>query len=410
LEESSKKLEELPFNESCGVASPKGNENDWNFFVKFLPVIHDPESFKTANPELAKVMSQIRRFETSDERQKCQLYSKTTFREFHKVFLAVLHHFDAELKKLEESPNAWKPRLVEKVLFTVHGLQNLCNGSALKLHLRNIEGILNDPPRANEQSRECENFNEHNADPDERDEDLEAIHPSAWAQAKEQPARWKSYRKWLKIMLVHFDAMDVLGSHASGQYFPHDDIKVRVLVPRRREEDSKLLQWKDLFGNPALFPEVGSNPTNADISSFLGTSFTQGDLRWARNVQIAWVSTRKSQDWASVRAKINDWNGSQLGGWEDCVRRLTEALDDDRHDLFTTIIDSLVAAGRLLNKINSDALKFSGTLHCEACLASYLLRDQDVTIDDVGQDTLDHTKVGNAVSDLLLPSDLHFLQ
>ena len=371
-------MEKLPFKFSAEEKPSRGeNESDWNFLVGFLDFALRRKLFEMEIPEMAKLVNQVKG-KTFDESQHLQLYSKTTYMEFHKVFVELLRFFSHELDALKKHLNTWDPShlnsALKRALFIGFGLQRLARGSALQMHLRNIEGDLTDFHRD-----DCDE------DPDERDEAFEEIHHSAWTRAAKRPARWKFYRDWLRTMLVHFDAIEVLATHASGQYFPYDYIKVRVFVPRRRQNDSNLLKWEKLLESPALFPG-GNGPNNNDISEFLKKKFNPAGLDWAINVRKKWNSANASVDSELVKMEMERWKGSKLNGWEDAVDQLNTALADQLPGLFTSTIDSLISAGRLLINFSNERT-FTGSLHCEASLAS-LLQDrlvEDITIDGVDQ-------------------------
>jgi len=63
---------------------------------------------------------------------------------------------------------------------------------------------------------------------------------------------WKLYRDWLKLMLTHFDAVEILANSITSPQFSSKAIDMKILVTPN--VDTKMLLWRDLFAKQ-VFPE-----------------------------------------------------------------------------------------------------------------------------------------------------------
>ena len=333
------KPEDVSFNESLPHEQPSRRENeaDWSF-LEFVQIT--AHRLRTQIPHIRE------QAELAAANKDFQLYNKNTCKEFHLLLLELLQRFQTSLKDLKANvDNDQFPNYVRQVLSAGYGLQTMSKGTALRMHLRTIEAKLVDPrrpdmsmpmPRGNAEKDEEQGKAQGEEQDEEQDEELEAVQTSAVSMEHNVPVPvplWKSYRNWLKLMVIYFDAVSTLFQYITGPTFNNQRISLKILVAP--PTDKALLPWRELFNDPKLFPtETEADPfsTNADILNFL--------------------------------------NDAALSN-KECVRFL-KALKE-----------------------------FSGTLHCEACLASLLQPahlSNNVTIDSHWQGILDQMKVHYVVS------------
>jgi hypothetical protein len=368
-------------------------ENDRLFLVNFLAPTAADSRIQTQIPSI------LEQANLAEKGKDFQLYTATTCMEFHALFCELLLRFLQNLQALrifrgnEDPPHdgcsEFKQRLFA-VMYDGGALQKLAKGAALRMHLTNIEASL-DQPKANETSRETQ---------DERDEDLEAVQPFAKSVGKPMPL-WKSYRDWLRLMIVHFDAVDILVGFATSPQFHYKTISLQVVVPPT--VNNELLPWRDLFAKPEFFPTGNTQDpfSNNDILKFLESGVKASSPnygKWAREARRFWV-TREVDATIMNTDKLKK---SALPGWPSCVEKLLANLKDwksQEHPSeflsreITNLIQSLCDSSTLFSSL-AKGLKFLGTLHCEACLAS-LLQDflKDIAIDSKFEDILARMKV-----------------
>ena len=61
-----------------------------------------------------------------------------------------------------------------------------------------------------------------------------------------------SYMDWLRLMLDHFNAVNILIKHITRPEFPYDSISIRIL--NAPHVDMASLPWWELFTDSTLFP------------------------------------------------------------------------------------------------------------------------------------------------------------
>jgi hypothetical protein len=253
-----------------------------------------------------------------------------------------------------------------------HVLQGIAKGSALRIHLINIEPLLQGnrhPDRPKPVLNEEEEDNEREV----CDEDLEAVWPSA-ATGGPIPL-WQSYWDWFRLLLVHFQAVDVLTESINRQKIPADTpISIQVLIPPR--VDDKLLPWRDLLTDKKLFPTFSSGTlhkiarSNDDILRFLEEG-TRDISKWSKAASDARKAWEASNTPETIRL-VQFLQQSRLPGWDVATHKLLKMLADPiKHSShITDMMRSLCESTWLFTRLSVEN-KFKGALHCEATLASF---------------------------------------
>ena len=399
----------VPFDESLRLkASKEEIENDRLFLVRFLlPAIQEswlglstPKLFQQAN--------------LACEGSPFQLYTEDTCLEFHLLLSILLQKFRGSLEDLSKSrgkenvstvgSEAFKKHLLA-VMLNGYALQRIARGSALPMHLQNITPMLNDYHRANLSTQ----VKERRGLGYEFDEELEAVQLSAIGEGGLRKPMWRSYVDWLKLMVLHFDAVDILIRHVTGPHFHYSSISIKILVPP--PVDNTLLPWRELFTDSKLFPtknvqDPHSTKTNDEILEFLENatmSNPKESLTTAKSAEKLWIQ----RDVEKTIIEIELLKNSALPGIKGCAEKLYNMLcgwkaqPESPGNLILDIthsIQSLCDNAKFfadLVKMN-DAPNFTGTLHCEACLASLI--NHSVNDNSKYEDLLIQLKVGYAVS------------
>jgi hypothetical protein len=417
-------------------ASEEETKND-HLLLKFLFLAIRKDWFPFPTP---KLMEQATLAEKGDP---FKLYSEDTHVEFHKLLCHLLNQFRVFLDLLSakddvptEGSERFKEKLVSVMLYG-YALQKMARGSALPMLLKNITPLLEDHLQADVQTimsgpkmgmEEGGIKTEHRELGYECDEELEAVQPSVVREKGLPMPLWKSYIDWLRLMVVQFDAVDILVKYVTGLEFPYRSISIQRLVSP--PVDNTLLPWQELFTNPELFPtknEQGnySTKSNDEILEFLQNASKNPNqsLKWAKAAKKLWV--HRNFDVENTKFQINQLKkSSALPGFKKCAEKLYDMLDcyhKSQSDSespgtvtlisdITHLIQSLCDNADMFVKMNkmNDTPNFTGTLHCEACLASLLNRS--VNDDSKYEDILVQLKVGYAVSScfcyqILIPCD-----
>jgi hypothetical protein len=97
-------------------------------------------------------------------------------------------------------------------------------------------------------------------DGEEPDEDLRNI----YAQTRQNNIPlWEVYMNWLKLLVAHFDAVDILHRHVIGKHFSYSGVIIRVFPPP--PVTTNLLRWRDLLRS-TYFPDSPKSGTGASAS------------------------------------------------------------------------------------------------------------------------------------------------
>ena len=381
-------VEAVPYHKSLHMeASTDEKENDRLFLVKFLKPAIEANWFNKAIPKLYEQAT------LAEKSKPFQLYTEDTCMEFHFLLCDLLRQFKKSLKKLAESrkevnvptegSNDFKGELFT-VMLNGHGLQRISRGSALRMHLQNIAPLLNDhrDDRMSMPKFPKADGNEEGNGFDECDEELKAVQPSVVTSEGVPMPLWQSYQDWLRLMVIHFDAVDVLEKYVKGPDFCYSTISIKILVPP--PVNNTLLPWQELINDPTLFPTKNSQDprstiTNDEILKFLSnaTKSDPGDaLKWAVIAKRKWENRNAD----NTIKQIKLFENSALPGFHDCAKKVLEMLRawkaQPSETLFRNItqsIQSLLDNAKFFNALKG-IIEFKGTLHCEVCLISFLNR------------------------------------
>ena len=251
-----------------------------------------------------------------------ELYTNDTRTEFHELLLFLLHRFEHVLNllvpKKHSSGNALQPsqfkEAVEQLAYYAFALLRLARGRAFRMHLENIGHLLKDPRHTSAGASTDDHIKEHNnARKEDQEEDFDGILP---------PQKLKSYVAWLRLIVAHFDAVEILTRFVEQDFPPYCSISIQVLVPPSTSSDK--LDWRKLF-------EEGPLPSPA-LYEFL---------------QKGVLAVKDRNDSEAKRRQTPE------------IAALRETLE--QHPGAASFFRSLGRVGR-----------FTGALHCEAYLASLL--------------------------------------
>jgi len=379
-------------------------ESDRLFLVEFML-----SASSRLHIKFPKIMEQAKLAEDS---KPFQLYTKDTCAEFHKLLNELLLLFQTSLNELAKTrgdakfPTRGSEEFKKKatlVMLYGYALHKLVKGAALPTHLKTIAPLLISARRQTSMSVPIE---EEEEEEEEIDEDLKAVQPFVSKDGVETPV-WKSYLDWLRLMIAHFDAVDILVGYVTGPQCRHDTISTQILVAP--PVDQSLLPWRELFTDSTLFPtKTVCDPPgkdNAAILEFLNKALEPSSK--AKAVKTFW----RKQDLKNTIKNLEKVKSSDLLGWKECATNLLvklkglTSLPELDSDLFREVSDDIQAlwdSARFFSSL-CNTQSFSGTLHCEACLASLL---GETKLDSKGISA--RMKVGY-VSNLFLSSVSHFL-
>ena len=397
-------------NSKFDKPSPQGTQNDRLFLTDF---------FLSTSPEFQSKFPTLLKQAKMESNKDFQLYTEDTCAEFHGLLIFLLVRFEKCLEKLGELQGDEKvptpcskefKESVELVMTYGYALLRLSRSAALQMHLKTIAPFLMHsnffpqkemPTPAPVEAEGQEEF----------DEDLKAVQPFVNVNGVVQTRLWKSYVEWLGLVIVHFDAVEVLVRYFTGENLADRDISIHILDPPR--VGKRLLPWRELFDDSTLFPTKtkGAHMTNANILEFLENALDNAsDSHTQANVVSKSWSERNLNLTIDSLEKLKS---SKLPGWEESATGLLDTLKGlqkvpkrgSKLDLeISNDITAISQSGNFFATLASmNPENFGGTLHCEAILASLLSETANVSEGLVAQ-----MKVSYFPNSFLSPES-HFL-
>lgn len=258
LEDVQEAFEENDIQGPPSVAQAAGLVNDEIFLDRFI--------FNAMI--LAKIPHLDAQALLAQQKQRFQIYTYDTCGEFHAVLVEYLERLHASLKDLQEAPDAQEfYRHILAVILSSCALQRMANGSALQRHLKAIAPLINIGSYSHPEAA-AENP-EGNADGRQDDvgqhAELDEVQPFVIKDGTQIPL-FRAYEEWLRLMLVHFEAVDILVNYVTTSLLPGTKMSTQTLVSPI--VDTRLLSLADLMELPSLRPDVNCSTSNKDISTF----------------------------------------------------------------------------------------------------------------------------------------------
>ena len=397
-------------------SEPELSWRDKSVFLEFFPVM---DSFVTQFPNILKQVRSLLQLEEETvhpgksashlDEQHIPIYTEDTYKEFHLFFVKLLIILKDSLLKLENPVDSTNfQEHVDFIMLVGTVLQRLAKGNILKIHLETIESSLEDHRRVETIPASMPKLNE-GFNGDEQDEDLEALHGDKSDSIPQ--ALHVSYSEWLKLMLVYFDAIDVLEQFIGGSRFPFKTIDITILVSPRTS--TILLPWKDIFNSKFLSNLTLVEPTSDSLLLYFQKAATS-NISNSYSLLIQAQNTLKSTEMGvrkmkKVESFLNKLNDSTVPGWKEWAKGQLAVLNNIKNlkSSATVNLDSIADAIQLLldgnqfkffkflNDIDSGKkpFEFGGTMHCEASLASLLVHSKVGKIDGY-EDIRTQLKVG----------------
>ena len=336
----------------------------------------------------------------SDE-EPFDLYTSATCIEFHRLLLRLLDGFQDTVTFLSDQSKK-DPQTFDKTTFKEnlmngrvygYGLMKMARSRAFRMHMENIEHLLSAYTFDTEALAPVP---EGKPEGEDEDEELEAI------QDNKNGSLSKSYGGWLRLMVVHFDAIETLVDFVNNSGLSYKTISIKILVPPTTSH--KVLPWSELFTDPDLFPTTDVlNPDSNTRSNAKIKHFLQKAIEKARCNSEAHIQAKKAQ---------TNWNADLLVQTRDALTNLREITSLSHYPEILDNVKKLISLkkrwktpreiatfieeeNKLKRLIDTDMLhicdtyyeppaidnfylnfdkedSFSGTMHCEAYLASLL--------------------------------------
>ena len=354
--------------------------------------------FEKYSAEFPKLIEQATR---AAEDKPYALYTEETYLEFHLLLTKLLTLFHQAVGKLSDSRG--NPVIPEEgnsdfgiflnaAVFYGYTLQRMVLGSGITQHLKNLAPSLYDhrrkePANSTMAEGEAADLDEQTED---QDVDLLQIRLGVIGGNGQPQPLWKSYLDWLRLILAHFNAVEVLLKFVTGPNIRAKAIPVKILISPNVER--QMLPWQKVLSDLKFFPQ-GLGLSNEEILKSLSeTSKTcsqlVGDIRTFSTAFKAFTDS-KSSDTKSLSVSI-----MRLKMHKDHIRwkeyieeicsnyeNLKEFPDDSesisRINEATSLLQHNASIFNFFKTM--DTKRFSGAVHCEATLASLSMLPQSDT-------------------------------
>jgi hypothetical protein len=338
------------------------------------------------------------------ESEPFQLYTSETCTEFHNLVVGLLVKFKQSCFSLaKEKGDKFRNKVITMIVCG-HTLLRIARGRAFEMHLQNIAPLLED----HRTEISMPNFPED----DVVNEELLPVLSSITDTGQPIPL-WKTYRDWMQLMVVYFDAAKILTTYATSQSHPFKAVSFKILATP--PVDDRFLPYHELLNDSLLFPVAdasGKPVKNEEILKFLDNGFNSleaakkndklgGDIMqlWEKRAKKEFkqisknLRTLKDSTESLVYAQKVDEILELLSSWN---------VNQDNDTLKKNITDKICSLnGELAAEKNSHPFfflqlkQFKGTCHCECCLASILHEGTRSTmVANEYKDLLEETKVG----------------
>jgi hypothetical protein len=366
--------ENIAFLQSEPEISP--TDLDRSFFLEFLPLLH--HTILSRVPNLLEIIRKAK--DPSELDGPVYFYTKDTCKEFHYIFMHLLDAFDKSLaglqvnsKKGAANSNDFRHYvIVLNLVGTV--LQVLTKGTVLRIHLKTIESSLEEhrrreaPKKAEQDGKDGQDGD--NGQDEGQDEDLQAVQPCAlYADSIQPMALYESYREWLKLMLVHFDAIDVLkGFFATADRGLKINMKILVSPP----SSTASLPWQEIFKSNSniLLPNPNHDKLIKHYEGVLTSDFSASTSR----LQNALKSLRSNEPDRYQKHIKAFTEKTSVPGWKAWAEVLKTKTGKELEEEISSMLEGnqLRFYKYLIDEVPENAPKFGGVIHCEASLASLL--------------------------------------
>jgi hypothetical protein len=403
------------FDSAFDLAALKNLEN-FEFSEQFhAPSVTEIDSDRTLLNILPHILPHIKSIDFPKLRQQIEiaktlpevsLYTNDTCVEYHLLLCTLLDHYHQSLKALQD---LWSKSVANETEIRNHllrvleygfAVRSMVRGSAMTKHLKVIEKYLPDRAvlkEADEDEDDKDYEDDENEDEDDKDDEDDE-------DDEDEIPTWKRFIRRLTLMVVHFDAIQVLSHYVGNAYHETPSPSIPIHILSSPVPDQKMLNWRDVLKNSKYFPEIlPDGPSVEEIIRFLDPAKDEQDQTHTDNVTVEKVmkivttfrnigqSTNKTTVINNVNTVVDHLRSLTprskpvLVAYSqrivDRLKSFQKALSDDSNldhlnwesTKIATMVDTLGKNTLLYNSLKNGRLnheEFGGSLHCEISLAS----------------------------------------
>jgi hypothetical protein len=325
------------------------------------------------------------------------LYTKDTYQEFHLLLIGLLKSFRDALGKLtslhggkakrEAGSNEFREELRKSLMYG-YALQRVIQGSGISPHLKNLVPLLGDHRR---EERAILTMTDEELDERLDDVDLLQIQPGVIGRNGRPQSVWKSYFDWLRLILAHFHAVEILVQFVKSPYFHTTSKGISIKILTSPNVGVQKLPWEEVMKNSKFFP-VGPEMNNDDIIKSLSSGITShseaalnkiksfGNYFQRFQESLSSTSPLNHRDLLSSTKELESLKNQTR--WADYIEQIYSNVlqlqkSSDNSQFMSKINEAIqmlledAKLFRLFRNVNS--MPFGGSVHCEATFASLFL-------------------------------------
>ena len=402
----SKWIEELTGDAEVDV---KEGKQDYCLMTEFLYLAQDPELGLVRTSVTNLTALDIREPGTSADFCNVMIYTDKTYLEFHRLLKELLSRYERAIgelatldHQLSTKGTADRSEFIAHILgaqLAGYALLKLSRGRAFRQHIENIGHMLH--PQARRSRRNVNRGgekpkNDTDNDKPENNESDEDKHD----QEMEDAAATPHCVTWLRLMVAHLDAVDIILTFVTSPSFPYKSIETTLLLAPLAE--LPLYPWRKLIASSTYCPDPTSKSPvdNSGIVQFLENSMTFS----LHLKQLSEVAKRVWQKWEAYKqtpspakaeavkasldnlldATLPDSDAEYRETIEDALKRIEVLKKRPKAHLEKTdlsiriVVDEVYPFPESNNFFCSlQNLTSLGTIHCEATLASLVNNDAE---------------------------------
>jgi hypothetical protein len=254
-------LHTFPFLEKPSVVLGADGRNPDELFIKAIPIIAEALKVDIRNLEAV-----------AKSEEPIEIYNKSTYMEFHHLLCKLRSFFRSleQLQKLRMKAASSGNYNVEEILRALkkvwaigHYLRTMVSGTAIEKHLKNIAHLLVVDTRKSwpDYAEDDNNNNNNNV--------VQFLKPNSMRKGQSL-VPWQSYRDWLRLLVLYFNAAQVLVKFvATSNLPPPVSIFIKVFSPPL--PDDRMASWKALLENERYFPSTLGETPDKDLVNFLNS-------------------------------------------------------------------------------------------------------------------------------------------
>jgi hypothetical protein len=274
---------------------------------------------------------------------------------------------------LQSSPESKFEAHLSIVALIGNGLRLLSRSAAIESHMRAIEPSL--------RKLQAQVVTKRDDEQEEPDTELQSVQPSTHRGDQTLPL-WMSYLEWLMLMVVHFDAVEIIHGFTSTPTFRDHYQGVSITIASPPYVTKQQLPWEQLLRSTHFPSPTSGEICNEDIIGFLKEGLKKTPVMHTVKKDLGKLLEGDSLELAKFQKIVKKLQRKDFVGDTEIAGIIAEAnfaeqnwnLRESRKlvgDIINTLELILTPNLEFFGKLRKTA-SFEGLEHCEALLATLI--------------------------------------